>query len=347
MGNKLLRGGVHSRKQFTHTYDSIISVENLLAAWKEFLNGKRQKIDVLEFQTDLIYQVTSLHRDLKNKTYRHGPYQHFKIADPKPRDIHKASVRDRLLHHALYRKLYPFFEKTFTANSYSCRVGKGTHRAMNRFRSFARKGSHSHTTTIWVLKCDIKKFFASIDHEILLTLLTARITDPSILWLLHEIITSFNAKCWTSDVPHQHKGLPLGNLTSQLFANVYLNELDQFVKHGLKTKYYTRYADDFVFLSCDKAELQQTLQYVRAFLREELKLELHPNKISITTIASGVDFLGWIHFPNHRVLRTSTKRRMFKRVQGLAQESPMTRSYLGLLSHGNAHTLQQRIQGRV
>ena len=165
---------------FTHTYDDIISVENLLEAWKEFRKSKRKKLDVLEFQSGLIYQSTKLHQELKDKIYKHGGYHHFKIADPKPRDIHKARVRDRLLHHALYRQLYPFFDRTFIYESYSCRLGKGMHKAMNQFRRFAYQVSKNHTRTCWVLKCDIRKFFASIDHQILFSILERHITDKNI-----------------------------------------------------------------------------------------------------------------------------------------------------------------------
>ncbi|HEY4517356.1 MAG TPA: RNA-dependent DNA polymerase, partial [Candidatus Paceibacterota bacterium] len=163
------------RKQFTHTYEDIISVENLLLAWQEFLCGKRNKRDVQEFQFCLMDNLLALHADLRDKSYRHGGYKHFKISDPKPRDIHKASVRDRLLHHALYRQLYPFFDRTFIADSYSCRLRKGTHKAINRFRSFAYQASKNNTKTLWVLKCDIRKFFASIDQKILTTILQSRI----------------------------------------------------------------------------------------------------------------------------------------------------------------------------
>ena len=165
---RIRRGGGYSRRiVFTHTYEDIISVENLLAAWKEFIRGKRKKQDVQEFQHRLMDNILELHRDLKNHTYKHGAYEAFKINDPKPRDIHKATVRDRLLHHALYRQLYPFFDRTFISDSYSCRKDKGTHRAMNRFRQFAYKVSKNHTRTCWVLKCDIRKFFASIDQQTL------------------------------------------------------------------------------------------------------------------------------------------------------------------------------------
>ena len=299
----------------------------MLEAWKEFRKGKHKKLDVLEFQSGLIYQSTKLHQELKDKIYKHGGYHHFKIADPKPRDIHKARVRDRLLHHALYRQLYPFFDRTFIYESYSCRLGKGMHKAMNQFRRFAYQVSKNHTRTCWVLKCDIRKFFASIDHEVLYMILQKHVVDRDILWLLREVVGSFP------------KGLPLGNLTSQLLVNVYMNEFDQYVKHKLKAKHYIRYADDFVLLSHDKQELAETLRYIEVFLRERLKLQLHPDKVSVTTVASGVDFLGWVHFADHRVLRTTSKRRMFRCSAGLEEDSPVIQSYLGLLSHGNAKKL--------
>lgn len=329
-----MRGGGWSRRvQFAHSYEDIISVENLLAAWKEFVRGKRTKQDVQEFQCRLLDNILALHRDLEAGTYRHGPYHAFKINDPKPRDIHKATVRDRLVHHALYRALYPFFDRTFISDSYSCRKGKGTHRAMNRFRQFAYQASKNRTRTCWVLKCDIKKFFASIDQQILFDILNRYIADDRTQALIVEVVRSFHST-------QTGKGLPLGNLTSQLLVNIYLNELDQRTKHILKAKHYIRYADDFVILSHDKRELECLLPHIEASLNDRLKLQLHPRKVSITTLASGVDFLGWVHFSDHRVLRTATKRRMLKRVRGLDAESPAVRSYCGMLSHGNARKLR-------
>ena len=147
-----------------HRFEDLIHMENLLAAWQEFLRGKKHKKDVQEFQLHLMDNILALHADLSNGTYRHGAYHEFNIADPKPRIIHKATVRDRLLHHAVYRVLYPFFEDTFIADSFSCRVDKGTHRAMTRFKKFAGIVSKNNTKTCWILKCDIKKFFAKY-HE--------------------------------------------------------------------------------------------------------------------------------------------------------------------------------------
>lgn len=184
------------------------------------------------------------------------------------------------------------------------------------------------------MKCDIRKFFENIDHEILIGILKSYIPDENIIWLLKNIIDSFSK--------NPGKGLPLGNLTSQLFVNIYMNEFDQFVKHKLKAKYYIRYADDFVVLSEDKSWLEELLSKIADFLLERLKLELHPDKISICTLASGIDFLGWVHFPGHRVLRTTTKRRMFKRIR--ESSSVETRaSYLGLLGHGNTGKLKRKL----
>ncbi len=307
-------------------------MENLLVSWQEFLRGKKNRKDVAEFSVGLSDNITRLYNDLKNKLYIHGGYEAFKVNDPKPRDIHKASVRDRLLHHAIYRVLYPYFDKKFIHDSYSCRVGKGTHKAIDRFRDFFQKVSKNNTQQCWVLKCDIRKFFASIDHTILKYILAKHISDEDTLWLLISVIEGFP------------KGLPLGNLTSQLLVNIYMNEFDQFVKHALKQKYYIRYADDFVFLSHRREELEQIKNIIANFLKEKLRLELHPDKVFIKTYPSGVDFLGWIHFSSHRVLRTSTKKRMMKKVK-LAEKDETMQSYLGMLSHGNAYGLSKKVRG--
>ena len=278
--------------------------------------------------------IISLHLELKNKTYKHGGYHAFNISDPKPRNIHKASVRDRLLHHAVYRVLYPYFDRKFIADSYSCRLNKGTHKAINKFRYFSRKVSKNNTKQCWILKCDIKKFFASVDHTSLLYIIVKHIDDERVLWLLTQIIKSFETA--------PGKGLPLGNLTSQLLVNIYMNEFDQFVKHKLKVKYYIRYADDFVIFSRDRNRLIELVRYIELFLNQNLKLILHPDKIFIKTLTSGVDFLGWVHFPDYRVLRTVTKKRMLKNLAGNPSEESRA-SYLGLLKWGNTYKISSKL----
>ena len=318
------------------SFEEIISVENLLLAWKEFLVGKKNRKDVQEFQLQIMDNILSLHIDLKNKTYIHGDYEAFSINDPKPRNIHKASVRDRLLHHALYRVLYPYFDKKFIHDSYSCRVGKGTHRALERFSAFARKVSKNNTQTCWVLKCDIRKFFASIDHEILMGVLKKHVQDEEMLWLLERVIVSFNSG-------NAGVGLPLGNLTSQLLVNVYMNEFDQHMKYAFREKYYIRYADDFVILSADKKYVEELTICISDFLNKTLKLTMHPQKVFIKTFASGVDFLGWVHFPYCRIIRTVTKKRMFKKLSTPEPKKETVDSYKGLLGWGNAYELMQKI----
>jgi len=319
---------------FVHSYDYIISMENLLAAWQEFIKGKRGRKDVQEFELSLMSNIIILYQELSDFTYQHSGYQAFNISDPKPRNIHKASVRDRLLHHAIYRKLYPFFDKTFVADSFSCRNNKGTHKAINRFRSMAYRVSKNNTRTVWVLKCDIKKFFANIGHAVLKDILADYIPDKDILWLLDKVIDSFET------VPGN--GLPLGNLTSQLFVNIYMNQFDQFVKHRLKQEYYVRYADDFVFLSENKENLVKIIKPIQDFLGKKLQLQIHPDKLSLSTFASGVDYLGCVHFPHHRVLRTKTKRKMSRFVN--EENLP---SYLGVLKHTDSYKLRQKVLNKI
>lgn len=279
--------------------------------------------------------ILALHADLAQHAYRHGLYHAFRIADPKPRDIHKACVRDRLVHHAVYRVLYPFFDRLFIADSFSCRNNKGTHKALNRFRAFAYAASKNHTRTCWVLKCDIRKFFANINHDILNAILRRYIPDADIVWLLAEIIGGHSSM-------RPGIGLPLGNLTSQLFCNIYMNEFDRFAKHGLKAKYYIRYADDFVLLSEDKAWLENCIPRMRDFLKNNLGLHIHDDKLSIKTIASGIDFLGWVHFPVHRVLRRATRRRMMRNMAKNSSPASLA-SYRGLLRHGNGWKVARKM----
>lgn len=323
--------------QLIHTYDDIICVNNLFLAWKEFILGKRSKKDVQEFSRDLIDNILSLHENLVNMTYRHGGYHSFYINDPKRRHIHKACVKDRLLHHAIYRRLYPFFERTFIHDSYSCRLDKGVYKAIERLDDFAFKLSKNNTKTVYMLKCDIRKFFDSIDHKVLLHILDKYIPDKNIIWFLDNVINSYHNE------NQKGVGMPLGNLTSQLFANVYMNVFDQWVKHILKTKYYIRYADDFVFFGTDKKQLHALIEPMRTFLLEELNLTLHPSKITQKSFYSGIDFLGWVHFPHYKKLRKKTKERMFRRL--VANPTKETfQSYIGLLGHGNTWKIEKDLK---
>lgn len=330
-------------KTFINLFEQTISTENLFFAWKEFRRGKANKKDVMQFEYRLEQNIFQLFKDLKSRKYKHGPYKGFYITDPKQRHIHKATVRDRVIHHAIYNRLYPIFNPTFIATSFSCRVGKGTHKGVLWLDKVVRKVSRNYTQPCHVLKCDIRKFFDSVDHNVLISILSKRIKDKNMMWLLVTVINSFY---FGYSSLFDKTGIPIGNLTSQLFANIYMNELDQFVKHKLKVSYYARYTDDFVIVSQSKEELRSILGPVREFLFSTLKLKLHPNKVSIRKLHNGVDFLGYIVLPHYKLMRTKTKRRINKGMlqkvkeykRGKVDQDSVEKSlhsYLGALSHAD------------
>ena len=238
-----LGGGLLHKISDESSYERIISLENLLGAWKEFKRGKTGKPDVQEFDAELEENLFELHQALKQKTYHPAPYVSFFVSDQKRRSIHKACVRDRVVHQALFRVLYPVFNKTFIHDSYSCRLGKGTHRGVWQLARYLRQVSKNYRRPAYALKCDIRKFFENIDHKILSGLLEKRIHDPGTRWLARQIINSFSV---SKVEPCSKSGLPLGNVTSQLFSNIYLNEFDQWAKHTLKAHHYLRYCVDFL-----------------------------------------------------------------------------------------------------
>ena len=334
-------------------FEAIASPERLFAAFEEFRKGKGKRPDVQEFEAHLEEHIFALHRDLMSGAYRHGPYSVFTICDPKQRPIHKATVRDRVLHHAVFAALNTVFEPTFIAHSFSCRKGKGTHRGVNTLETILRQTSRNGTRTCFALKCDVRRFFASVDHDVLLGILSRRINDHRVLRLLQCIIASFPSNDGVVAV----RGIPIGNLTSQLFANVYMNEFDQFVKHELRIKQYIRYTDDFIVVSDDKNLLQDLLLPIREFLHQKLSLELHPHKVTVRKYSQGIDFLGYVLRPHHRVLRTITKRRMFRKLhekvlacaKGSKTEESCEhslQSYLGVLSHADSYRLSQELKNR-
>jgi len=304
-------------------------------AWREFRKGKRSKPDVQEFEFNLEDNLFQLHHELKTKTYQHSHYTPFNICDPKPRKIHKAIVKDRVLHHAVFRILYSIFDKTFIYDSYSCRLEKGTHKAVNRLEKFKRKSSRNNSKSIFTLKCDIKKFFDSVDQDIMLKIIQRKIQDKNAIWLVEKIIRSFS------------QGLPLGNVTSQIFANIYLSELDKFIKHNLRIKYYIRYCDDFVILGERKENLEKFIKPINNFLEIELNLSLHQDKIIIRKYSQGIDFLGYVVLLNHRVLRTKTKKRILKRIKNNNLSLQSINSYLGVLKHCRGYKIKKEIEKLV
>jgi len=333
-------------KTHKNIFDKIISPENLFSAWDSFKSDKRGKPDVQRFEWNLEQNIFQLHRNLKSKTYTHSPYEGFYIKDPKQRHIHKATVRDRILHHAVFSVVNPIFELTFIPTSFSCRVGFGTHKGVEVLEKIMRGVSQNNTHPCFVLKCDVRKFFDSVNHGILLSIIKKRIKDDDALWLLESIVRSYESA--------PGKGIPIGNLTSQLFANIYMNELDQFVKHRLKIKHYVRYTDDFALVSESPEELEKLLIPISEFLENELALTLHPDKSILHSMCQGVDFLGYVIFPKHRLIRAKTKHRIFRKMGERTEEyklgniSALTlgqslQSYLGVLSHANTHRLREKL----
>lgn len=313
-------------------FERIITMENLVAAWREFRRGKGRKRDVMAFADYAEERLVSLAHDLADGRYRHGQYTRFVVHDPKRREISKASVRDRVLHHAICRVIEPIFERGFIFDSYANRRGKGVLAASDRFDVFARRCSRNGKRAVFVLRADIRKYFDSVNHDILLSILARRIQDDRAMALISAVIRSFET--------FPGKGVPLGNLTSQLFSNAYLDPLDQFAKRELGIRYYLRYADDIAVLSDSVSDLVRIRDRLDVFLSRELSLSFHPDKTGITPLRRGVDFLGTVHFPTHRVLRTKTVRRALSRL------SPSNAtSYLGLTRHVRAHGLADRMRG--
>lgn len=289
---------------------------------------------------------------LVNGHYRHERYQQFNIHDPKSRVIHKAEVKDRIIHHAVFRIIYSVFDKGFIHDSYSCRINKGTHKAVNRLENFTRNVSRQYTAPCFVLKCDISKFFYSIDHEILKQLISRRIKDEKATKLIFEIINSYYH---LDNQTKRRKGVPLGNLTSQLFANIYMNEFDQFIKHELKIKRYIRYTDDFVIVHYDREYLKALIPQISKFIYNNLRLSLHLRKIIIKKFSQGVDFLGYIISPHYILLRTKTKNRLLQRIRikkELNDNLEITnfslnqtlQSYLGIVRHCSRRNIISSIE---
>ncbi len=333
----MVGGGLNGRILARHNlFENIISLENLFLAWREFKRGKMNKRDVQEFALNLEDNLFCLNSQLRNLSYHHSAYFSFYVTDPKLRHIHKARVRDRVLHHAVFRILCPIFEKGFIFDSYSCRVEKGTHRAINRLANFLDKASRNNNKNIFIAKLDVRKFFDSVRHDILLAIIRRRVNGARIMWLLNEIIAESYGR-------ESGLGLPMGNVTSQLFANIYLNELDQFVKHNLKKKLYIRYCDDFILVAKTIEELRGFIYDTKEFLYDHLGLDLHKDKIIIRTYRQGVDFLGYVLLPHCRVLRTKTKKRMLIKMIKNGQNQNSMQSYLGLLSHGNTYKIRTKL----
>ncbi|MBS3080450.1 group II intron reverse transcriptase domain-containing protein [Candidatus Pacearchaeota archaeon] len=298
-------------------YEKIYNLKNLISAWEKAKKGKTKKQDIKKFNENLAYNINILHDELKSETYYPKSLTTFILRDPKTRNISKSNIKDRIVHHALVGIIEPIFESVFIHDSCANRKGKGTLFALQRFEKFIRIVSKNNTKSCFVLKADIKHYFQEVNHEILISIIKRKIKDEKVLWLIERILEPGNMKRETGKIHYyldenikNIKGIPLGNLTSQFFANVYLNELDYFVKHKLKCKYYIRYVDDFVILHSSKKQLEEWKIEINNFLKERLKLELHPEKSRIIFLSRGIDFVGFRNFYYHKLLRKRNLKKM-------------------------------------
>jgi len=326
---------------FQPSFDILCSYENLELAFIKARRGKTLKPYVVEFEHHLKLNLVRLRKELLLQTYKPRPLETFIIRDPKTRKISKSDFRDRVVHHALCNVIEPLFDKKFIFDNYANRIGKGAFKAIERFDYFKRKVSKNKKRITYVLKADIKHYFDTVDHIILMSIIKRSIKDEKILQLIEIILSNHN----TSE---KGKGMPLGNLTSQFLANVYLNELDQFIKHTLRAKYYIRYVDDFVILDSSKEVLEKYRQKIDCFLNKKLLLELHPDKSKIIKLHSGILFLGFRIFYYHKLIRKKNIRKFhgkLKEMKRLYEKNLIEREkvierfegWLAYISHANTY----------
>lgn len=286
-------------------YEQIISLKNLHTAYKNTRKGKTKKFYVKEFEENLFYNLYILYIQLIGQTYKPFPLKTFILRDPKTRKISKSAFRDRIVHHAVIKIIEPLFEKYFIYDSCANRISKGNIFALKRFDLFKRRITNNLQTKAFCLKADIKHYFQEVDREILLSIIKRKVNCNKTINLIRLILNNFDGE----------KGMPLGNLTSQFFANVYLHELDYFIKHKLKAKYYIRYVDDFVTLHSSEKQLECWKKQIDKFLKENLKLELHPEKSKIINLSNGIDFVGFRIFYNYKLLRKRNFRKILHKLK--------------------------------
>ncbi|GAB4570371.1 MAG: RNA-directed DNA polymerase [Anaerolineae bacterium] len=348
-------------KTYRNLYPQIWAFGNLYAAYRAARKGKRSKAGVAAFEFNQEEELIRLQEELRGKTYRPGPYVSFYIHDPKRRLISAAPFRDRVVHHALCQVIEPIFEARFIHDSYACRVGKGTHRALDRCQQFACRYRY-------VLQCDVKQFFPSVDHAILRGLLAYRIADDDVLWLIDRILESgigvlaeeYEMQWFSGDdllAACRPRGLPIGNLTSQFWANVYLDPLDQFAKRQLKVRGYLRYCDDFLLFADEKAALHDWRHAIIEFLAG-LRLRLHEGRAQVYPVREGIPFLGFRVYPDHRRLKRNKGVAFARRWRALVQAyaageidrerlEASLQGWIAHARHGNTYGLRRAIISSV
>lgn len=341
----------------------VCSFEWLLLANRNARKGKRYRAEVMAFAAKLEDNLLAIQQGMKDGSYSLGPYRKLWVYVPKKRLVMALPFPDRIVQWSLYQYLNPIFDKLFIEDSYACRINKGSHKAAKRLQYWMRQIDRKPGPGWYCLKLDISKYFYRVNHEKLLAILARRIRDPDMMAFIREIVNSraepFGLPRGKSpqDTPPEEwlydTGMPIGNLTSQLFANIYLNELDQFCKHRLKIHYYIRYMDDIIILAADKGTLREWKSAIETFLREELALDLN-QKTSIRPMRQGVEFVGVRIWPTHMKLRKSTAGRMKREVRKISARyaaGKMLRadfdrhaaSIRGLLEHTDSTSLRWRL----
>lgn len=313
------------------TVEDGLTIEDVFDAYFDCRRTKRNSINQLRFEENLETNLVALFRDLKSGDYKVGRSIAFVVTHPKIREIWAADFRDRVVHHVIYKAIAGRFHRRFIRDSYACIPGRGTHDGLCRIGGFARSITQNYRRKAWVMKVDVANFFNSIDRHILLSFLERRVDEPWLRDLIRQVTLhdprpgAFykSHKTLFAKVP-RHKslihakdgvGLPIGNLTSQFFANVYMNEVDQFIKHKLKARYYGRYVDDMIFLHDDPVVLNSWAAQVDLFLQEKLSLHLHPNKTKTNLVQKGFDFIGFVVKPGRTYLRQSSLSRCYQKIR--------------------------------
>ncbi len=327
-------------KTHKNLYQRLCSEENIALAFQKAQKRKSRKPYVIEYKVNLNENLEALRHQLTEETYNPKPLRTFVIRDPKTRKIRKSYFVDRIVHHAICNILEPIYEKLFIYDSFANRKGRGALKALQRFDIFKRKVSKNNTRNCYILKADIRHYFDEVNHNTLINILNKKISDNKLMKLIWKVLNNHS----------ENVGMPLGNMTSQFFANVYLNELDQFVKHELKAKYYIRYVDDFVILHHDKVTLEGYREKIDVFLKENLQLQLHPTKSKILLLERGIAFLGFRNFFYHKLLRKSNIFRMKEKIVKAISFDFLCKSLQGWMAYtmqANTYKLRNKLTNLI
>lgn len=330
---------------FDNLYDKIVDYNNIKNAYEQVLKfGRRYKRDAIQFSLKEDLNLVALWQELKNGTYQISPYIRFKVYEPKERWVSAPAFRDKIVQFATHTVLKEVYKNVFIQNSFACIDGRGTHSAVDKVQKNMRIANRLFDDA-WIVKFDVSKFFYSIDRTVLKTILRKKISCTKTLWLLDNVIDSS---------PEGQAGIPLGNVTSQLFANVYLNELDQYCQRFLKARYYVRYMDDVVAIVDTKEHAQKLLKEMKLFVKKRLNIEANPKKSQIFPLKQGVNAYGYKIWTTHRLVRNQSKKAMKRKMKGLdwklkngeisiEKVNQIAMSWLGHARHSNSYNLSKKI----